>query len=67
MRVVLEGSQAHCIDRAMALFELAVKGFQWGDDVTFDVRFGGSLDHTRIRAQLAAAKRRGAQQEKEGK
>jgi len=60
LRVEMEGSQPAVTERVMALLELAVRQLNWREESTFDVRFGGPLDLARIRAQVAATRRRSA-------
>ena len=60
MRVTISGHSEEVIGRAMTLFEVVADTLGWGTSPTFTVRFGGPLDVPRIRAQLAAARGRGA-------
>jgi len=60
MRVTISGHSEEVIGRAMTLFEVVADTLGWGTSPTFTVRFGGLLDVPRIRAQLAAARGRGA-------
>jgi hypothetical protein len=60
MRVVITGTAEQVGDRAVTLFKSVAESMGWGTSSTFAVRFGGPLDLPRIRAQLAAARGRGA-------
>jgi hypothetical protein len=60
MRVLIEGSESSVIARVTTLFEITARCLHWDPDTTFNVRFGGPIDHPRIRAGLQALKRRGA-------
>ena len=60
MRVAISGRTDDVIGRVMTLFEVVADALGWDASSTFTVRFGGPLDLPRIRAQLAAARGRGA-------